>query len=427
MTRVLAMILAGGIGDRLSILAAERAKPAVPFAGKYRIIDFALSNCVNAGINKVAVLTQYNPRSLMQHLGIGKPWDLDRTNGGIDILQPYLGRSGTGWYHGTADAIYQNLYFVAESSADHVLILAGDHVYTMHYDAMINFHRQKNADITVGVVEVPMSEASRFGTVLPDRNDRIIGFDEKVKEPRSNLASMGIYVFNKQVLINCLEADAEKANSKHDFGGDIIPGNLDKYNIFAHKFSGYWRDVGTIEAYWKANMDLIVDLPEFNLYDPAIPVRTTSLDVPPAKIGPNAHVNRSLISAGCIVNGSVVNSILSSQVYVETGARVVDSIIFSEAMIEKDSIINRSIIDKQVWVGPGSFIGYGEDYSINFEEPDFLNTGITLVGKGAKIPPGTKIGRNCKINGWVDAGDFSGDFIPSGATIKSRKNRRYRV
>lgn len=428
MNRVLAMILAGGSGDRLSILSAERAKPAVPFGGKYRIIDFALSNCANSGVYKVGILTQYNPRSLAEHIGVGRPWDLDRgLLKGMMLLQPYLSRSGRDWYKGTADAIHQNLYFVEEQRIDEVLILAGDHVYIMRYDYMISSHRQRNADITIGVAEVPWEEAPRFGTVMLDHSERVVGFEEKVKQPKSNLASMGIYVFSKHALMECLEEDAHRENSTHDFGKDILPLALGKYQIYGYRFRGYWRDVGTVESYWQANMDLIVDLPQLNLYDPETTVRSVPLNASPAKIGPRAQISRSLICDGAIINGRVENSVISPGVYVEEGAYIKDSVIFSSTIISRDSFVHRAIIDKQVWVGPVCHIGWGEDYSPNAEEPNYLYTGITVVGKGAKVPPGTKIGRNCRIGCWVEKDDYPSDFIPSGASMDRKTPRRFRV
>lgn len=428
MNKVSATILAGGTGDRLSILSAERAKPAVPFGGKYRIIDFTLSNCVNSGIYKVGILTQYNPRSLVEHIGIGRPWDLDRGwLKGMMLLQPYLSRSGRDWYKGTADAIYQNLYFIEEQRVDEVLILAGDHVYTMRYDHMITSHRQRNADITIAVTEVPWEDVPRFGTVILDHSERVVGFEEKVKQPKTNLASMGVYVFNKHVLMECLEGDAPREDSAHDFGKDILPQALGRYQIYGYRFRGYWRDVGTIESYWQANMDLIVDLPQLNLYDPETMVHTVAEDTPPAKIGPHAQINRSLICNGAIVNGRLENSVISPSVYIEEGAHIKDSVIFSHTIICRDSFIHRAIIDKQVWVGPGCHIGWGEDYSPNAEEPNHLYTGITVLGKGAKVPPGTKIGRNCRIGCWIEKDDYPSDFIPSGKSIDRKTPRRFRI
>ncbi len=425
MHKVLTMILAGGTGDRLSVLSAHRAKPAVPFGGKYRIIDFALSNCTNSGIYQVAALTQYNPRSLVEHIGIGRAWNLDRGfPRGIALLQPYRTRAGQIWYKGTADAVYQNLHFIEEKPIDEVLILAGDHVYTMHYDHMIDSHRRRHADVTIAVTEVPQEQTSRFGIITLDHKECAIGFQEKPPESESNLASMGIYVFNKDVLIECLEEDAERADSTHDFGSDILPHMLKKYNVFGYKFHGYWQDVGTIESYWQANMDLIADLPQLNLYDPGSMVYTVSLNAPPAKVGQRAKILKSLIGLGSIINGRVENSVISPRVYVEEGAMVIDSIIFSDTIVGRDAIIDRCIIDKQVWVGPRCHIGYGDDYTPNQEEPQNINAGITVVGRGARIPPETKIGRNCKIDYQVEISDFTSEFIPSGASVERKVRKR---
>ena len=263
--RVVALILAGGQGDRLSVLSEERAKPAVVFGGRYRIIDFTLSNCFNLGITRVGILTQYRPRSLNEHIGIGRPWDLDREGGGVTLLQPYLGRESSDWYRGTADAVYQNLYFIEESRADQALILAGDHVYRMNYEELVAFHREKEADITVAVFEMAPEEASRFGNVVLDENDRVVAFQEKPREPASSLGSMGIYVFNKNTLIDQLLADAQRIESSHDFGRDVVPHLLEEMRVFGYRFQGYWRDVGTIEAYYDANMDLLDDLPALEI------------------------------------------------------------------------------------------------------------------------------------------------------------------
>ncbi|MBF8264210.1 MAG: sugar phosphate nucleotidyltransferase [Dehalococcoidia bacterium] len=426
MESVLAIILAGGTGNRLSILSEERAKPAVPFAGKYRIIDFVLSNCVNSGIYNVGVATQYNPRSLMEHIGVGRPWGLDRSHAGARLLQPYRGREGGDWYRDTGDAVFQNLYFIAEQKVDQVLILAGDHIYTMRYDVMLNFHRQRNADVTIGLVEVDPEETSRFGIVTLDHMNRVREFKEKPKVSDSNLASMGIYIFNKETLIEVMERMGGK-ETLSDFGGDIIPSMVGKYKVYGVKVQSYWRDVGTIEAYWKASMDLIVDLPPLNLYDPELTIMTAVETSPPVKIGPYAKINRSLLCNGCIINGEVKNSILSPGVYVEEGARVEDSVVFFDSVIGRGAVVEKSIIDKQCWVGPGAYIGYGGDYTPNQEEPEHLNCGITLVGKGARVPEGTKIGRNCKIDCWVEPEDFKSDFVPSGASITKKTPRRFHV
>jgi glucose-1-phosphate adenylyltransferase len=419
MKKVLALILAGGEGKRLSVLAEKRAKPAVPFGGKYRIIDFTLSNCVNSGIGKVAVISQYNPRSLARHIGVGKPWDLDRTVGGITLLPPFVSTNGDmHWYKGTAEAVYHNLEFIEDSRVDEVLILSGDHVYTMHYEELIKSHRHQGADITLAVTEVPLAEANRFGMITLD-NNRVVAFEEKPSQPKGNLASMGIYAFNKNILFKVLE-DAHRRGLQ-DFGSQIIPTAIGRYRIYGYAYQGYWRDVGTIEAYWQANMDLIVDLPPFNLYEPDSQVRTPSVDMPSVKLGPKAQVSRSLVSNGCIINGMVFNSVLSPHVYVEEGAQVIDSIVFDDTVIAKGAVVHRSIIDKECYIAPGCCIGYGDDYTPNKDEPDNLNCGITVVGKGARLPSGLKVGRNCKINPGVQENDFSTLFIPSGSSIVGRE------
>jgi glucose-1-phosphate adenylyltransferase len=420
MKRVLAMVLAGGEGKRLSVLAHERAKPAVPFAGKYRIIDFALSNCVNSGISRVAVIPQYNPRSLARHIGVGRPWDLDRTIGGLTLLYPFVSTNGEmHWYKGTADAVYHNLQFIQDSRVDEVLILSGDHVYTMHYEEMINFHCQQKADITIGVTEVPWNETNRFGIVLLGDNNKVVAFEEKPSQAKSNLASMGIYVFNRDILFKVLE-DAQRCGLQ-DFGSQVIPDAIAKYQVYGYKYQGYWRDVGTIEAYWQANMDLVVDLPPFNLYDPETGVKTLSVEMPPVKLGLKAQINRSLVSNGCIINGNVFNSVLSPHVYVEEGAHIRDSIIFHDTTIAQGAVVQRSIIDKECYIGSGCWIGCGEDYAPNKDDPDYLNSGITVIGKGARLPPGLRVGRNCKIDPGVKESDFATLSIPSGSSVGGEK------
>jgi len=424
MKRVLAVILAGGASERLSILAAERAKPAVPFGGKYRIIDFTLSNCANSGIYNVAVLTQFNPRSLIQHIGVGRPWDMDRTQGGIVILQPFLSRSGRNWYKGTADAVYQNLYFIVDQRVDEVLILSADHVYSMRYDQMLASHRSRHADVTVAVYEVPQEEIHRFGIITIDHNGRIVNFEEKPKEAKSRLASMGIYIFNKKVLVDALE-EMVSQDKGNDFGNNVLPNLIGKAEVYSFRFHGYWRDVGTVDAYWQANMDLIVDLPELNLYNPENEVRTVHQEYPPVKFGPKAQIGRALICNGAIINGTVIDSIISQKVFVEQDAVVRNSIIFEDTTIGRGTIIEKSIIDKQVWISRNCQIGVGDDYTPNKEEPDHLNAGITLVGKGARVPADTLIGKNCKVEPWVELTDFSDQQISSGETVKNKKPKRY--
>jgi len=423
MKGTIAMILAGGQGDRLSVLSEERAKPAVIFGGRYRIIDFALSNCVNSGITKVGVVTQYRPRSLNDHIGIGRPWDLDRSGGGVSLLQPYLGGAASDWYRGTADAIYQNLYYVEESRADLVLILAGDHVYKMPYDELIAHHKEHGADLTIPVYGVPWEEASRFGTLFLDENERVTAFDEKPAKPRSNLISMGIYLFNKDVLLRALMEDAARAGSERDFGHDIVPALVadSAMKVYGCRFNGYWRDVGTIESYYQANMDLLEDLPEFDLYEPEMRIHTRVTEYPPAKIGRHAEISRSTLDVGCIINGWVEHSVLSPGVNVEEGAVVRDSIIFDDAHIEAGAIIDRSIVDKEVIIGRDCQVGYGEDWSANKERPEIVHCGITIVGKRARLAPAIRLGRNCVIGPGVVVEAAEGEYIASGTTIRDER------
>ncbi len=420
MKRVVALILAGGQGGRLSILSQERAKPAVPFAGKYRIIDFTLSNCVNSGIFKVGVLTQYRPRSLNEHIGIGKPWDLDRQGGGVRLLQPYLGPEGSDWYRGTADAVYQNIYYAEDQKAELVLVLSGDHIYKMDYSAMVSFHERSGADVTVAVTKVPIEEAHRFGIMTVVDGGRVTNFVEKPEHPESSLVSMGVYVFNRDVLTQQLEQDAQDPKSTHDFGRDVVPRMVKNGRVFAYMFAGYWRDVGTVQTYWEANMDLLEQPPAFDLYDTNWLIHTKSEERAPASLGPKAQVTRSLISHGCIINGQVEHSVLSPGVRVETGAKVKDSIIMNDTIIHMNSTIDFSILDKEVVVGQESHIGSDDDNTPNHEEPDRLNTGLTLVGKWAMIPPGTVIGRNCTVYSRATEEDFVEIVIPSGHSIGSK-------
>ncbi|MEI6043643.1 MAG: glucose-1-phosphate adenylyltransferase [Chloroflexota bacterium] len=417
---VVTIILAGGQGERLSILSERRAKPAVPFAGKYRIIDFALSNCVNSGLFDILVLTQYRPLSLHDHIGIGKPWDLDRLHGGVRMVSPYLGRKDADWYRGTADAVYQNISELIELACENVLILGGDHIYKMDYRPMINLHLEKQAEATVGVMRVPIEEAHRFGIVTADDSGRIVDFQEKPKQPKSNLVSMGIYVFNKEVLIDRLLKDADNPNSQHDFGHNIIPRMIQNGDpAYAYAFDGYWRDVGTVQSYWEANMELLEDPPAVDLYERGWVVRTRSEERPPAIIGSEAKVERSLISHGCQIHGEVIHSVLSPGVIVEEGAIVRDSIIMFDTVIGKNSVIDRSVLDKEVVIGPNSNIGYGDDQTVNKREPQRLNTGITLIGKRSELPEGIKVGRNCKIGTELKASEFTSLELASGETVET--------
>jgi len=417
MIKVLAMILAGGHGTRLSVLTQKRAKPAVPFAGKYRIIDFTLSNCVNSGIYDVGILTQYPPRSLNDHIRRGQPWDLDRRLGGVTLLQPYLGRREADWYRGTADAIYQNLDFINHYHPDVVLVLSGDHVYKMNYMALIGYHQEKQADLTISAIEVPLDEAHRFGILVTDEDRRVIRFQEKPTVPESNLASMGIYVFTTEVLLHRLEEDAHRRGSKHDFGRDILPHMVRQGDrVYAYPFSSYWVDVGTIQAFWEAHMDLLQDTPSLNLYDRSWVIHTRSEERPPVKVHREAVINNSLLSDGCIIEGTVEFSVLSPGVYVGSGATVRYSIVMTDAVIEEGATVDQAILDKNVVIGRQAYIGYGEDRSPNETDPA-LRSGITVVGKNTVLPPGIRVGRNCVIAADLPESTFQTDHIPSGRTI----------
>jgi glucose-1-phosphate adenylyltransferase len=423
---VAAVILAGGQGERLSVLSAQRAKPAVPFAGKYRIIDFTLSNCVNSGIYRVAVLTQYRPHSLNDHIAIGRPWDLDRTSGGVRMLQPYLGRKGSDWYRGTADAVYQNLAELADWRADTLLILSGDHVYKMDYNAMLAFHEDRRADVTVAVLQVPMEEAHRFGTLVTAADGRVTAFEEKPPEPRSNLISMGIYVFDRDILVRRLEEDARTAGSKRDFGRDVVPRMVEADRVYAYPFKGYWRDVGTIQSYWESNMGLLNEPPDFDLYDTDWVIHTRSEERPPARVTDRGTIICSLISHGSIINGTVEHSVLSPGVFVAEGAVVRDSILFTDCIVGPGSVVDHGILDKHVVVGADVRLGEGDDTRPNRTQPRNLQSGITVVGKGARIPTGLRIGRNCLIAADVIERDFQrflstnghvSTELPSGETV----------
>ncbi len=410
--KTLVMIMAGGASENLSVLTAVRSEPAIPFGGKFRIIDFPLSNCVNSGLFNVALLTQYMPRSLNDHVGVGKPWDLDRSQNGLRMLQPYLGHGHSGWQHGTADSVRQNLDFAEEKRVDNVLILAGDHVYKMDYRYMLNFHQQTKADVTVAVRRVSPFETHRFGIVNVDSNLQVTGFKEKPHRSKETLASMGIYVFNYQILENILQD-----KSLNDFGRDVLPKIIETLKVYAYTFEGYWADIGTLQAYWEANMALLSETPALDLYDPDWIIYTRSSEQPPVKIGEKAGVGSNLISNGCVIEGTVERSVLSSGVRVEAGAVVRDSVIMEDAVIGANAKIDRTVIDKKVVVGAGAEIGYGADNIPNHQHPANLNTGLTVIGKRTCIPAGIKIGRNVAIYPDIKATAFKTDVIPSGETI----------
>jgi len=415
---MLAMLLAGGQGSRLGILTKTKAKPAVTFGGKYRIIDFPMSNCINSGVDTVGVLTQYQPLQLNRHIGIGIPWDLDRKNGGVTILAPHVkdGEEGE-WYTGTANAIYQNINFIDTYNPTYVLVLSGDHIYKMNYAEMLRFHKKNHCDATIAVLEVPFDEASRFGIMNADENDKIYEFEEKPPQPKSNLASMGIYIFTWTKL----RAGLIEANNQFedlDFGKHIIPMFLDEGKaLFAYRFKDYWKDVGTIDSYWSANMELIKAVPEFNLYEDFAKIYTSSDHQPPQFTGADADVKTSLLSEGCEVYGSVYNSTLGPDVIVEHGAVVRDSIIMANCIIGENAVIDRCIIDEGCIIGPNTKIGMGENVP-NKRKPNIYDTGITVIGENSTIPGDVVIGKNCVICGVTDLSHYENMRLESGDTIE---------
>jgi glucose-1-phosphate adenylyltransferase len=415
--RVLAVILAGGEGERLSILSAMRAKPAVPFGGKYRIIDFTLSNCVNSDIDDIVVLTQYNPRSLNDHIGAGRPWDLDRNARGIRLLQPYTARGRAAeWYRGTADAVLQNIEIVRQAPGDLVLVLAGDHIYKMDYGPFLQAHRRHRADVTLAVRPVPLGDAHRFGILALGEHGEVVEWQEKPAHPKSDLASMGIYVFSKRALLTWLSEE------RTDFGRHVIPAMLEGgARVFGYRFDGYWQDVGTVESYWQANMDLLEEHPALDLYDKEWLIHTRSEERAPAKVGPTANIHRSLISHGCVIAGTVEHSVLSPGVRVDIGAVVRDSIVLFDTVIRAGAIVDRAIIDKEVSIGPNAVVGEGPDMDTpNRQEPGRLNSGLSVIGKRAIIPRGVRIGRNCKVAEGVRAADFGSRVLRSGGSVEPR-------
>ena len=362
---MIAMLLAGGQGSRLGVLTSKVAKPAVAFGGKYRIIDFPLSNCINSGIDTVGVLTQYQPLRLNTHIGIGIPWDLDRNVGGVSVLPPYEKSQNSEWYTGTANAIYQNLEYMEQYNPEYVLILSGDHIYKMDYKIMLDYHKANNADITIAAMPVPIEEASRFGVVVTDNDNKITEFEEKPEHPKSNLASMGIYIFNWKLLRKMLQADMKDANSSHDFGKDIIPQMLaDEKRLFAYKFKGYWKDVGTIDSLWEANMDLLDPKNELDLNDPSWKIYTEDSTTLPHILGPNANINKAFITQGCDVDGEITNSILFTSAKVATGAKVIDSVLMPGVVVEEGAVVTRALVADGVRIGKDAVIGSADSENI---------------------------------------------------------------
>jgi glucose-1-phosphate adenylyltransferase len=412
-----AFILAGGVGSRLCLLSERRAKPAVPFGGKYRIIDFTLSNCVNSGIYDVGVLTQYRPTSLRQHIGIGRPWDLDRTRGGVQLLQPSLDSFESDWYQGTADAIYRNLIHLRRRSSDQVIVLSGDHVYKMDYNELHAFHIASKASVTVAVTEVPAESVSAFGIIEADRDGRVVGFQEKPQRAHSRLASMGVYLFDRRSLIQWLVEDAAMPTSGHDFGKDLLPRLVARGEaVYAFRFRDYWQDVGTLDSYYQTNMDLLSDRPPLDLSDPSWLVHTQSADRPPVRIEWGGSVERSLVANGCRVAGKVIRSVLFPGVVVAPGATITDSIVMNDTLVLRNAALDRAIVDKEVVVGEGARLGWGDDTTPNQRCPDHLASGLLVVGKGARIPGGITVGRNARIGSMVPEREFNAD-VPAGGVV----------
>ena len=380
--KCIAMLLAGGQGSRLYALTTKVAKPAVSFGAKYRIIDFTLSNCVNSNIDTVGVLTQYQPLILNEYIGNGQPWDLDRTFGGVHVLPPYQAKDRMDWYKGTANAIYQNINFIEKYNAEHVVVLSGDHIYKMDYNLMLQYHIEHDADCTIAVLNVPLSEASRFGIMNTDENDRIIEFEEKPKVPKSTKASMGIYIFKTSKLIKYLVEDNDDPNSQNDFGKNIIPTMLNKNEkMMAYPFKGYWKDVGTIDSLWEANQDLIGENPKFDIYNPHWKIHSRNIGIQPQFIGEKAKVVNSLVTDGAVIEGTVINSIIGPKVVVEKNAVVKDSVIFSNTVIKKGAEVNYSIIDENVKISEKAVVGAEKAAGVK----------IAVIGRGVNVEKGATV------------------------------------
>ena len=412
---MIAMLLAGGQGSRLGVLTANLAKPAVSFGGKYRIIDFPLSNCINSGIDTVGVLTQYQPLRLNTHIGIGIPWDLDRNNGGVTILPPYEKSENSQWYTGTANAIYQNLKYMESYNPDYVLILSGDHIYKMDYEVMLDFHKENNADVTIATMPVSMEEASRFGIVIADDDGKINDFEEKPEKPRSNLASMGIYIFSWPVLRDALISLKDQQSC--DFGKHIIPYCFkNNRQMYAYEFNGYWKDVGTLGSYWEANMELIDLIPEFNLYEEYWKIYTKNDEIAPQYIADEGQVERCIMGEGTECFGHVQNCVIGANVQIGRGAVIRDSIIMRDTVIGDNVTIDKSIIAENCKIGSDVVLGFGD------EKPNVLNEniygfGLVTIGEDSVIPDGVKIGKNTAISGETYIEDYQDGILPGGEVI----------
>ena len=418
---MIAMLLAGGQGSRLGVLTSGVAKPAVTFGGKYRIIDFPLSNCINSGIDTVGVLTQYQPLRLNTHIGIGIPWDLDRNNGGVTVLPPYEKSDNSEWYSGTANAIYQNLKYMESYNPDYVLILSGDHIYKMDYEVMLDFHKANNADVTIAAMPVPIEEASRFGVVITDEEKRITEFEEKPEHPRSNLASMGIYIFSWKVLRDSLLTLKDQSNC--DFGKHIIPYcHENGKRLFAYEYNGYWKDVGTLGSYWEANMELIDLIPEFNLYEEYWKIYTKSDVIAPQYYSSESVVDKSIIGEGTEVYGEVYGSVIGSGVTIGKGAVIRDSIIMKDTVIGENSVIEKAIVAEGCKIGAGTHLGVGE-FAESKLNPKVYAFDLVTVGEDSVIPDGVSVGKNTAISGETTVEDYPDNQLASGEYIIKEGDR----
>ena len=409
------MLLAGGQGSRLGVLTSKVAKPAVAFGGKYRIIDFPLSNCINSGVDTVGVLTQYQPLRLNTHIGIGIPWDLDRNIGGVTILPPYEKSSNSEWYTGTANAIYQNIDYMESFNPEYVLILSGDHIYKMDYEVMLDYHKANEAEVTIAVMPVPIEEASRFGIMIADENRRITEFEEKPEHPRSNLASMGIYIFNWKTLKEALIKMSDQSNL--DFGKHVIPYCHEKdAPLYAYEFTGYWKDVGTLSSYWEANMELIDIVPEFNLYEEYWKIYTKTEILPPQYISDTSTVERSIIGEGTDIFGTVINSVIGCGVTIGKGTVIKDSIIMNHTIIGENCEVNKAIIAEHVEVGNNVKLGVGEEKENDYA-PHIYNSGMVTIGEKSIIPKDITVGKNTVIFGVTNAADYEDSTLASGKSL----------
>ena len=419
---MIAMLLAGGQGSRLGVLTQKVAKPAVSFGGKYRIIDFPLSNCINSGVDTVGVLTQYQPLRLNAHIGIGIPWDLDRNVGGVTILPPYERSKGSDWYTGTANAIFQNLEYMETYNPEYVLILSGDHIYKMDYEVMLEYHKANNADVTIAAMPVPIEEASRFGILITDDNNQITEFEEKPANPRSNLASMGIYIFTWKALREALVKLQDVPGC--DFGKHIIPYCFEQgERVFAYEYNGYWKDVGTLSSYWEANMELIDIIPEFNLYEEYWKIYTKSDIIPPQFISADARIERSIIGEGTEVYGQVINSVIGAGVVIEEGAVVRDSIIMRGSTVGKGTKVTKAIVAEDVTIGAGAELGVGE-YAESKYDPKVYQSDLVTIGEHSVIPDGVKIGKNTAIKGVTVPEDYPDGLLAGGDYIMKAGGER---